>query len=289
MTHSPSPTGSATRRVGCFAHERSLLAARLAGEAGEVLARHGWELVPGEEDHDFDVALVLGGDGTLLRAAEALRGRGIPILGVNVGHMGFLSESDPEDLPDVLQRLTVGDYRVEDRATVSALVVGPDGREHANWALNEVTLEKTVPQRIIEVRVVVDGRPVSTFGCDGIVLATPTGSTGHAFSGGGPVVWPEVEALLMVPISAHALFARPLVVSPQTVVVVEVLDNSRTDGQVSFDGRRTVPLPAGGRLEVRHSSEPVQLVRFGDAPFADRLVHKFALPVTGWRRPLPPS
>jgi len=253
------------------------------------LARHGWELVPGEEDHAFDVALVLGGDGTLLRAAEALRGRGIPILGVNVGHMGFLSESDPEDLPDVLQRLTVGDYRVEDRATVSALVVGPDGREHANWALNEVTLEKTVPQRIIEVRVVVDGRPVSTFGCDGIVLATPTGSTGHAFSGGGPVVWPEVEALLMVPISAHALFARPLVVSPQTVVVVEVLDNSRTDGQVSFDGRRTVPLPAGGRLEVRHSSEPVQLVRFGDAPFADRLVHKFALPVTGWRRPLPPS
>jgi NAD+ kinase len=228
--------------------------------------------------------LVLGGDGTFLRAAEAVRGRGIPLVGINVGHMGFLAEADADDLPWVIAKTTAGDYRVEERATVHGRVISADDAVSSDWALNEVTIQKTIPRRMIEVAVSVDGRPLSTFGCDGIVLATPTGSTGHAYSGGGPVVWPEVEALLMVPLSAHALFARPLVVSPSTVIAIELLGSSRSLGEVSFDGRRVLPIGAGGRLEVRHSPEPVALVRFGDAPFADRLVSKFSLPVKGWRR-----
>jgi NAD+ kinase len=127
----------------------------------------------------------------------------------------------------------------------------------------------------------VDGRPVTEFGCDGVVLATPTGSTAYAFSAGGPVVWPEVEALLLVPICAHALFARPLVVAPTSVPAVELLPPG--DGVLWCDGRRSVSLPVGSRVEVRRSDLPVRLARFARPPFTDRLVAKFELPVYGWR------
>ena len=138
---------------------------------------------------------------------------------------------------------------------------------------------------MLEVVTEVDGRPVSTIGCDGVVMATPTGSTAYAFSAGGPVVWPEVEALLMVPISAHALFSRPLVVAPTSVLAVEVLDRAGS-GVLWCDGRRTLELPPGARIEVRRGSEPLRLARLNTGPFTDRLVAKFQLPVTGWRGPV---
>ncbi|MDR0433401.1 MAG: NAD kinase [Bifidobacteriaceae bacterium] len=272
-------------RVLVIAHSHKSQAGDLADFAAREFTGHGWEAVHEEQDDGgpFDLAIVLGGDGTLLRAAEAVRGRAIALLGVNVGRMGFFSVAEPEDLRRAVGRIVAGDYRVESRATVVANVTGPDGVSAQDWALNEVTVEKALPRHMLEVMVLVDGRPMSTFGCDGVVLATPTGSTGHAFSAGGPVVWPEVEAMLVVPVAAHALFARPLVVSSTTAVTIAVQAESRTPGVVSFDSRRGMALEAGGRLEVRNSAEPVRLVRFGDAPFVDRLVHKFSLPVTGWR------
>ncbi|MDR3202972.1 MAG: NAD kinase [Bifidobacteriaceae bacterium] len=272
-------------RALVFSHPLAPEAARLADATHRLLAERGWRAFPETLDDAgaFDIAIVLGGDGTLLRGAERVRGRGIPLLGVNVGHMGFLAEADAEDLDRVLARVCDRDYRVERRATVAGRVIAADGAVKSDWALNEITIEKTSPHRMIEVAVSVDGRPLTAFGCDGIALATPTGSTGHAFSGGGPVIWPEVEALLMVPLSAHALFARPVVVSPSTTIAIDLLAQSRSLAEVTFDGRRVLPLATGERLEVRHSAEPVELVRFGSAPFADRLVSKFSLPVKGWR------
>jgi NAD+ kinase len=159
-----------------------------------------------------------------------------------------------------------------------------DGVETSHgWALNEASVEKAARQRMLEVLVEIDGRPLSRWGCDGVVFATPTGSTAYAFSAGGPVVWPEVEALLLVPISAHALFARPMVTSPDSTLAVDVLAQSEVSGVLWCDGRRPVDLPAGARVEVRRGARPVRLARLHEAPFTDRLVAKFDLPVSGWR------
>ncbi|ROS74294.1 NAD kinase [Cellulomonas sp. PhB143] len=237
-----------------------------------------------ERVDESEVVLVLGGDGTILRAAELTHGTDVPLLGVNLGHVGFLAESERENLGATVRRLADADYTVEERRTVDVAVHLPGGAEPVRgWALNEATVEKASRERMIEVAVEVDGRPLEAFGCDGVVMSTATGSTAHAFSAGGPVVWPDVDAMLLVPISAHALFARPLVVGPSSVVAVEILGRSSSPGVLMCDGRRQIDLPQGARVEVRRSPEPVRLARLGTAPFTDRLVSKFSLPVDGWR------
>jgi NAD+ kinase len=233
-----------------------------------------------------ELLIVLGGDGTLLRGAEFARASGVPMLGVNLGRVGFLAEAEREDLDQVVSRVVARAYEVEERMTLDVLVRSNGDRGHVahqDWALNEATVEKAARERMLEVVTEVDGRPVSAFGCDGVVCATPTGSTAYAFSAGGPVVWPEVEALLMVPISAHALFARPLVTSPDSVLAVEVLSGTLGSGVLWCDGRRAVDLPRGARIEACRGTQPVLLARLHTAPFTDRLVAKFDLPVTGWR------
>ncbi|TPW73733.1 NAD kinase [Schumannella sp. 10F1B-5-1] len=235
--------------------------------------------------HDLELVMVLGGDGTILRAAEIARGGSAPLLGVNLGHVGFLAEAEREDLTETVRRALARDYRVEERMTVSVRVKKHDQVVYETWALNEVSVEKASRERSLEVAVEVDGRPLSTFGCDGVVMSTPTGSTAYSFSAGGPVVWPSVEALLMVPLSAHALFARPLVVGPDSALAVELLERSAGAGVIWADGRRTFDLPPGARVVVRRSDQPVRLARLSDSVFTDRLVGKFALPVTGWRGP----
>lgn len=243
----------------------------IAGDVDEVLA-------------EAELVVVLGGDGSILRAAEMTRGHALPLLGVNLGHVGFLAEFDRENMADAVQQLAAGNFRVDERMTIDVTVSLAGEITHRTWALNEAAIEKANRRRMIEVVTEVDGRPLSSFGCDGVVLATPTGSTAYAFSAGGPVVWPEIEALLLAPISAHALFARPLVTAPTSVLAVEVID--RTEDAVMWcDGRRLVEIPHGGRVEVRRGVEPVRLVRLSDGPFTDRLVGKFRLPVTGWRGP----
>ncbi|HEU0315987.1 MAG TPA: NAD kinase, partial [Solirubrobacteraceae bacterium] len=173
-----------------------------------------------------ELVIVLGGDGTLLRAAELARPAGTPLIGVNLGHIGFLAEAEPEGLTETVDALLAGKYWVEERMTLD-VVARDNGTELARtWALNEMTVEKAARERMIEVIIEVDGRPLSRWGCDGVVCATPTGSTAYAFSAGGPIVWPEVEALLMVPLAAHALFARPIVVSPDSVLAVELVNDA---------------------------------------------------------------
>jgi NAD+ kinase len=245
-----------------------------------------------------EMVLAIGGDGTLLRAAELARGAGAPLLGVNLGRVGFLAEAEPEDLSQAVDRVVAGEYAIEERMTVDVTVRTNGEVVTDTWALNEATVEKAARERMLDLVIEVDGRPLSRWGCDGVVFATPTGSTAYAFSAGGPVVWPEVEALLMVPICAHALFAGPMVVSPRSVLATELVGigggQSETSGAVLWcDGRRMVNLPPGARVEVRRGTRPVLLARLrvgaGEgaaevgAPFTDRLVRKFGLPVAGWR------
>ncbi|MDA3022363.1 MAG: NAD kinase [Actinomycetota bacterium] len=228
-----------------------------------------------------DVVVVLGGDGTILRGAERARAAGAPILGVNLGHVGFLAEAESEDVNAVVDAVINHRWHVEERLAIDVRILVAGELVAQTWALNEISIEKLVRERIIDLVVEVDGRPLSHWGCDGVVAATPTGSTAYAFSAGGPVVWPEVAALLVVPLSAHALFARPLVVSPRSVIAFEI--QSHNLAVLSADGRRMFDVAEGARIEVRKHRQPVLLARLATAPFTDRLVAKFDLPVQGWR------
>jgi NAD+ kinase len=240
----------------------------------------------GVNAEEIEATIVLGGDGTILRAAEVVRGCASPLVGVNLGHVGFLAESEREDLAGTVTRVLDRDYAVEERMALSVRVKRGAEVIWESWALNEATVEKASRERMLEVVMEIDGRPLSSFGGDGVVVSSATGSTAYAFSAGGPVVWPDLDAMLVVPLSAHALFSRPLVVSPESSVAIEVLDRTQGTGVLWCDGRRTFELPRGARVVVRRSPVPVRLARLSHGPFTDRLVNKFALPVTGWRGPL---
>lgn len=250
----------------------------------EAAGLTGVEIVPAGTSAaaGCELAVVFGGDGTILRAAEMCRDTETPVLGVNLGHVGFLAEADAEDIHTVVRGVLDRTYTVEERLTVDVSVSVGGEVVASNWALNEASVEKLARERMLELVVEIDNRPVSRWGCDGVVCATPTGSTAYNFSAGGPIVWPEVEALLMVPISAHALFARPLVVSPSSTLAIEVVGDF-SSGVLWCDGRRAADLPPGARVEVRKGAHRVRLARLHEAPFADRLVRKFDLPVSGWR------
>lgn len=235
---------------------------------------------------DCELVLVLGGDGTVLRGADIARAVSVPVLGINLGHVGFLAEWEVQSLDRALARVAQRSYRIEDRMTVDIQVYDEDGSIIGqDWALNEVSLESNSHIGVLDAVLEVDGRPVSAFGCDGVIISTPTGSTAYAFSAGGPVLWPELDAMLVVPNNAHALFTRPLVVAPQSVVAVESAPTTAAATAV-MDGFRQLPMPPGGRLEVRRGTRPVRWVKLDDKPFTDRLVTKLRLPVEGWRGPL---
>jgi NAD+ kinase len=234
---------------------------------------------------EVELVIVLGGDGTILRAAELVRGCNAPLLGVNLGHVGFLAESERDSLSDTVARVLARDYTVEERMTLSVRVKQDSKVIYESWAVNEASVEKASRERMIEVVVEVDGRPLESFGCDGVVMSTPTGSTAYSFSAGGPVVWPTLDAMLLVPLSAHALFSRPLVVAADSSLAVELLQRTQVSGVLWCDGRRPFDLPPGSRVVVRRSPIPVRLARLHQAPFTDRLVRKFDLPVAGWRGP----
>jgi NAD+ kinase len=236
---------------------------------------------------DLELVVVLGGDGTILRAAELVRGCAVPLLGVNLGHVGFLAEAERDDLGATIRSVIDRAWEVEERTCLDVRVMRDNEIVHTDWALNEATVEKASRERMVEVVIEIDARPLSSFGCDGVVIATPTGSTAYAFSAGGPIVWPNLDAILCVPVAAHALFARPVVVQPESVVAVELLRRNDATGVLWCDGRRSVELEGGARVEVVRSPSPVLLARLHTARFTDRLVRKFNLPVVGWRGPGP--
>ncbi|MEO7069654.1 MAG: NAD kinase [Nostocoides sp.] len=292
----------AGRRILLLTHPRRAEAQEVARQVSEAFASAGIEVVGIDSVHGLldaqarstgapedspvagcELVVVLGGDGTILRGAELARDHGVPVLGVNLGHVGFLAEAEREDLHATVDKIVHREWTVEERMTLDVSVHVDGEVIDRTWALNEATVEKAARERMLEVAVEVDGRPLSTWGCDGVVVATPTGSTAYAFSAGGPVVWPDVEAILLVPISAHALFARPLVVGPDSHLAIEVVPETQGVGVLWCDGRRSGDLPVGARIEVVRSDVPVRLARLTSAPFTDRLVAKFDLPVTGWR------
>ncbi len=305
MTESPTPD---PRRVLLLAHTGREDAREVARAFAKALTAHGIvvRLLASEAEDlgldpslfepiietvqddgvasvDCEIAVVIGGDGTILRAAEITHRVGTPLLGVNLGHVGFLAEAEYDDVESTIEAIIHRRYTAEERLTVDVSVYQGKELVASTFALNEASVEKAARERMLELIVEIDGRPLSRWGCDGVVCATPTGSTAYNFSAGGPVVWPMVEALLIVPISAHALFARPMVVAPTSVLAIEVLARNEGAGVLWCDGRRTVDLPPGARIEVRRGATPVRLVRLHDSPFTDRLVAKFGLSVEGWR------
>jgi NAD+ kinase len=263
------------------------LAVRLLAEESAQVDVAGIDVVPTDGAAEgTEAVLVLGGDGTFLRAAELARPAGVPMVGVNLGHVGFLAEAEPNALGSTVDAVVQGRYDVEERVTVDAEVLVDGAVFSTAWALNEVSLERTNRERMLEIAVAVDERPLLRFGCDGILCATPTGSTAYAFSAGGPIVWPNVDALILVPNAAHALFARPVIVAPSSVVEIDLLSRAHA-GVLSCDGRRSLPVPSGARVRVQRGAQPIRIARLAGWNFTDRLVSKFQLPVRSLREASP--
>ncbi len=226
-----------------------------------------------------EIAVVLGGDGTILRGAELTRERNIPLLGINIGHVGFMAEVIRPEISAVAKSVIDKSYGLDSRMVLAYEVIRSGKVIDTGWALNEVTVERQ-HTTMVELFVQIDGRPLSRWGCDGLIASTPTGSTAYAFSAGGPVLWPEVEALVLLPISAHALFARPMVISPKSEIVVEIQSD---EALLSADALRRFPLTKGDQVRITRDASKILLSHIVATTFTDRIVAKFKLPVEGWR------
>ena len=227
----------------------------------------------------IDLAVVLGGDGTMLRAAEIFRGKQVPILGINLGHVGFLAEIERPSLTEIVDAIASGTFSIEERMSLNYQLLRGGKVIHSGWALNEVLVERNDHQ-MIDLFVQIDHRPLSRWWCDAVICATPTGSTAYAYSAGGPVVWPEVDALVLLPLAAHALFSKPMVVSPHSEIAIDLESDS---ADLNADGIRRTKLQKNDRVVLTSDKEDVLLAHIKPATFTDRIVAKFKLPVEGWR------
>jgi len=227
----------------------------------------------------IDLAVVLGGDGTMLRAAEIFRGKQVPILGINLGHVGFLAEIERPSLTEIVDAIASGTFSIEERMSLSYQLLRGGKVIQSGWALNEVLVERNDHQ-MIDLFVQIDHRPLSRWWCDAVICATPTGSTAYAYSAGGPVVWPEVDALVLLPLAAHALFSKPMVVSPHSEIAIDLESDS---ADLNADGIRRTKLQKNDRIVLTSDKEDVLLAHIKPATFTDRIVAKFKLPVEGWR------
>lgn len=217
------------------------------------------------------LALSLGGDGTLLRTARFLDGAAVPILGVNLGRLGFLTSCSASDLSSALAAVVAGDYGVDERMALRAEAAHADGRPAEEWhALNDIVMHKGGFARMLSVRVAVDGEVLGAYNCDGIVVASPTGSTAYSLSAGGPLVTPSLDSIIVTPISAHALAIRPIVLPPQVTVTLESIDGPE-EVLITVDGQAGTELASGDRLTVHRAPRPVRIVRFPGNSFFDRL------------------
>lgn len=270
------PTRPAAEKFG------NILSEKFLAEKFEVFSNQP-QLISGTKPlaqiESLDLVIVLGGDGTILRAAEIVRGYEIPIIGINLGNVGFLAEIAQPTADEIVSAIRSGGFHREPRLVLNYEVIRNDKSIYQGWALNEVTVERSSTQ-MLELFLQIDGRPLSKWGCDGVICATPTGSTAYAFSAGGPVVWPEVSALVLLPLAAHALFSRPMVVSPDCEIVIDVLSN---EAQISADGLRQIELFVGDRIILTKDQDKIQLAYINEGNFTDRLVAKFKLPIEGWR------
>jgi len=236
----------------------------------------GFEFV---EDGEAEIVIVLGGDGTILRGAVVARRLGVPLLGINLGRVGFMAEVEKSSFEEIAKAIVEKTYVVEPRLILEYEIERGGVISGNGWALNEVTIE-CERGTMIELLLQIDGRPISSWWADGLIVATPTGSTAYAFSVGGPIIWPETDALVVTPIAAHALFTRPLVIPPSSQIAIDVLSE---DGVVKADALRTDELMVGDRVKVKRAADPIKLAHVRESNFSDRLVAKFKLPIEGWR------
>lgn len=300
-----SLTGDRPRQVGILLHPGRPEAVDVAVEFVRGMAAHGIAcLGQGERIADLrerlpeieieqattaslggaELMVVFGGDGTILRAAESVVPLGVPLLGVNLGHVGFLAELESHDVHKLVDQVAERNYFVEERLTLAVEVASAAGEVvWSSFAVNEVSLEKAAREKMLDVLVEIDGLPVSRWGCDGILVSTPTGSTAYAFSLGGPVIWPDVEAFLVVPMAAHALFARPLVLDPTSLVDLTLSDRHSAQALLWCDGRRSVDIDPGAGIHVKRGPNNLRVARLQEQPFTSRLVKKFELNIDGFR------
>ena len=226
-----------------------------------------------------EVVLVLGGDGTILRGAEFALKENIPLLGINLGHVGFMAEVEAFTFEKVAQAVIDKDYVLDPRMLLTFQVKRGKNIIDQGWALNEISIERK-STTMAELFVQIDDRPLSRWGCDGIICATPTGSTAYAFSAGGPVLWPEVQAMVLLPIAAHALFAKPMVIAPTSTIGITI---ESSDASLSADALRKIELEKNDHIKITKNSNQVILAHLKSTIFTDRLVAKFKLPIEGWR------
>ena len=285
-----SKAGGVGRSILITVHPTRADAAQLANELSAALITEGFTIFSNNpallpeseiysEQYEVELVVVLGGDGTILRGAELIRNQGAPIIGINMGNVGFLAEVDRPSVETIVDAIVTKNYSIESRLLLAYTVERAGTVVERGWAFNEITLEKSHAQ-MVELFVQVDGRPLSRWGCDGVIVATPTGSTAYAFSAGGPVLWPEVEALVLLPLAAHALFSRPMVIAPSSTVVVDIESES---AELAADSMRRFTLQGNDRISISRDNVRVNLAHIDDAGFTDRLVAKFKLPIEGWR------
>jgi NAD+ kinase len=268
--------------IAFYAHPLRPEAAGLAERASAWLTEHGHEsvLALGPDGpvpvEGADLLVSLGGDGTLLRSVDAALAGGIPVLGVNIGRLGYLTQVEPPDLEEALARFLAGSYQVEERMTLSVTVTGPDGAAQARrTALNEASVEKTVPGHTVRVAAFIDGRPFVTYAADGLLVATPTGSTAYNLSARGPVLSPRLRSIVVTPVSPHMLFDRPLVLDPTERLRLEVLEPR--PAVLVVDGVTVSQLEPGSAVDCHEGDQPARLVTFGWRDFHAILRAKFHL------------
>lgn len=273
------------KAAGFVVHPARPAAAEAARALGEWLDRRGvrTRALDGGDTEDealarafargLDLVVSVGGDGTFLRAARVASGSGVPVLGVKVGRVGFLTEVEPDQAAALLERMLDGTARIEERLAVLA-----EGSSfEPQWALNEVIVEKSARHRLIRLAVFVDETYVTTFSADGVISATPTGSTAYSFSAGGPIVSPSVPCFVVTPIAAHMVFDRSLVLAADQRVRLEVVGEE--PGLLSADGRESLELPVGSTVRIGRAPTPARFVRREDASaFHDLVRDKFDLP-----------
>lgn len=275
--------GNEQRTIMVFHHRYRQPAIEAAATVRQYLEKAGIRVVDRDSEARIDLIIVLGGDGTILDAAHTAHYQGVPVIGVNLGHVGFLAEAEQEELDELCERVIRADYEVERRMCIDVEVRSPDGVVASEWAANDIAVLSTDRGHPALLAFGVDGEAVSEYAADGLIVSTPTGSTAYNFSVGGPVVWPDVQALVLSPLAAHGLFTRSLVMGPSAVLEIQVLPKEVLDCEVWADGRRTLKAPPGSSIRVTKSLVDMQLARLVKPPFSARLVKKFGLPVEGWR------
>ncbi len=270
------------RRVGLVPHPNRDTAAQLVAHATARLAEAGIEVrCPRSEGGtdldttDLDVVISLGGDGTMLRAVDTAYEAGVPVLGVNVGQMGYLTEVEPSEFEVALDRLIAGEYEVAERMVLEITVESAGSAQGRWFALNEAVLEKVHTGRLARLEVDINGTFFTTYAADGVIIATPTGSTAYSFSARGPIVSPRHRCLLLTPVSPHMLFDRSLVLAPEEILRFTVCDDRSV--VLTTDGRELGELAAGDTVSCRGGDRSARIVTFGPRDFHQILKAKFGL------------